>query len=91
MSDHLRLLKEHEAAAVLGIGGRTLRDLRRRGLIRYVAVTDRKIMYRTEDCAEYIESRLRQDEPCQRPPKPQPKLSRRRGGNVIPFTQQIGG
>ncbi|WP_186729151.1 helix-turn-helix domain-containing protein [Sphingomonas panacisoli] len=57
------LLKPDEAAARLMVSARTLRDLKRRGLIRYIALTDRLIAYRAEDCDEYLEARLRQDEP----------------------------
>ena len=84
------LLTPEEAARALGVGERTLRDLRKRGLIRYVAVTERKIMYRPEDCEEYIQSRVRQDEPCQ-PPQRRHKSTRRRTGNIVPFTKLMGG
>lgn len=87
-SNRHALLTSRQAAAELGVGERTLRDLRRRGLIAYVALTDRLIMYRPEDCADYLASRSRRNEPCS---KPEPSgarpraTSRRRTGNVLPF------
>lgn len=91
----MKLLSSREAAAEIGVGERTLRDLRRRGLIAYVALTDRLIMYRPEDCADYLASRLRKDEPCpetQPSPlkRPRPVAGRRlaqAGGTVVPFEQ----
>jgi len=79
------LLTEREAAERLRVCERTLRGLRKRGLIRYVAITKRKIMYRPEDCAEYVESRLRQESPANDRAAPRP--IRRRSGNIIPFSK----
>ncbi len=89
------LLTSRDAAAAIGVGERTLRALRKDGLIAYVALTDRLIMYRPEDCADYLASRLRKDEPCPQtepPPleRPRPVAGRRpalAGGNVISFEQ----
>jgi hypothetical protein len=50
------LLTPDEAAAHLRVCVKTLRQLRQAGLIRYVAVTPRKIFYRPEDCDAYLES-----------------------------------
>lgn len=85
MGEAVLLLTEAEAAERLKIGERTLRDLRRRGLIRYVALTARKIMYRPEDCADYVESRVRQNDPPARAGRP--RRTSRRTGIVIPFSQ----
>jgi hypothetical protein len=83
------LLSPEEAAKRVRVCERTLRDLRKRGLIRYVAVTDRKIFYRPEDCDEYLASRLRLDTPCET--RPRGKRAGRAGvktGNIIPFSQR---
>jgi hypothetical protein len=82
-----RLLTSDQAAAEIGVAERTLRKLRKNGLIRYVAVTERKIMYREEDCVAYLEARVRQDEPNAKPERPAPKARQR--GVVLPFTKQI--
>lgn len=84
------LLNSKEAAAAIRVSERTLRDLRKAGLIAYVAVTDRLIMYRPEDCEEYLASRLRRDEPCNRkkggqPPPPRRTKAAPHRGNVITF------
>ncbi|QHL91257.1 helix-turn-helix domain-containing protein [Sphingomonas changnyeongensis] len=81
-----RLLDSAAAADRLGISERTLRDLRKRGLIRYVAVTERKIMYRPEDCESYIEGRTKIDTPAEANRSARPQPARRRPGNVVPFT-----
>ena len=59
------LLTPMEAAARLHISDKTLRRIRQQGHIRYVALTERKIRYRPEDCDAYLASRVREDEPCQ--------------------------
>ena len=82
------LLTEAEAARRLRIGERTLRELRRQGKIRYIALTARKIAYRPEDCAEYLEARLRVNEPCETAARPK-RRSQRRTGKIIPFSQQV--
>ena len=78
------LLTHDEAAARLRICPKTLRTIRQRGLIRYVAVTPRKILYRPEDCDAYLESCLKTEvyRPTER--RKQPKL--RGGANVVSFT-----
>jgi excisionase family DNA binding protein len=88
MAAERRLLTPDEAAGRLGVGERTLRDLRKRGLIRYVAVTERKIMYRPEDCEAFIESRSRLAEPTT-PPKRPPTNRPRRQGQVIPLFSEV--
>lgn len=86
------LLSPAEAAQRLHLSERTLRDLKRRGLIRYVALTERKVFYRPEDCDEYVAARVRVDEPCES--NPRPKARPRPGGatgKIIPFSQRARG
>ena len=77
------LLSHEEAAARLRVCSKTLRAIRQRGLIRYVAVTPRKIFYRPEDCDAYLESCVTADvyRPTNR--RNGPKLSR--SANVVSF------
>lgn len=82
-----RLLTSTEAAKLLRVSERTLRDLRKHGLIRYVAVTDRKIMYRPQDCEAFIESRTRQAEA--RPQATRGVAARPRSGRIVPFSEII--
>ena len=48
------LLTPMEAAKRLHISDKTLRRIRQQGHIRYVALTERKIRYRPEDCDAYL-------------------------------------
>lgn len=83
------LLSEPEAAARLHISARLLRELRRQGHIRYVALSARRIAYRPEDCDEFVESRVRKVEPCPAP-KPQPRSTKARSGrtaDIITFSE----
>lgn len=57
------LLTEAEAAEQIGVKPRTLRALRSQGKIRYVRPSPRKIFYKIEDVAEYLERHTCQDEP----------------------------
>lgn len=88
------LLTPDEAAQRLRVCTKTLRRLRQAGAIRYVAVTKRKIFYRPEDCAAFIEQRATVSEPVERP-RNNAKPNRRRGGNVVSFTarrrERLGG
>jgi excisionase family DNA binding protein len=79
------LLTPEEAAKRLHVSTKLLRRLRRQGDIRYVAITDRKIRFRPEDCEDYLESRVRQ---VQVPHlSQQPGRRRAKGsGVVVPFT-----
>lgn len=82
------LLTPAEAAARIGVCVKTLRKFREHGLIPYVAVTDRKIMYRPQDCEAYLESRVRR-EATNAWQKPKPTRKRRaspHGAAIIPFT-----
>lgn len=58
------LLTEQEAAEKIGLSARTLRALRSAGKIRYVRPSPRKVYYKPEDVAEYIERATCQDEPA---------------------------
>jgi hypothetical protein len=89
MSEPL-LLTEEQAAEWLLLTPRTLRKLRQAGQIRYVAVTDRKIAYRPEDCAAYVESRSRQEQQQQPKARPGRSAGNRRSGNIIPFSVRQG-
>lgn len=83
-----QLLTSDEAAARLRVCPKVLRRLRKAGAIRYVALGERRIMYRVEDCDEYIASRVRKDEPCQTTP-PRPRMRPQRGpGVIIPFSER---
>lgn len=82
------LLTPIEAAGRLRMGEKTLRELRKQGRIRYVALSARKIAYRPEDCDEYIEAQTKRDEPCDT--KPQSKRQPARSGTVIPFSKIFG-
>jgi hypothetical protein len=85
------LLTSDEAAARLRVCPKILRRLRKAGCIRYVALGERRIMYRMEDCDEYIASRVRKDEPCQTP-APRQKMRQQRGpGVIIPFSERKKG
>lgn len=84
------LLSPQDAAKRLMVSERTLRDLKSRGAIRYVAVTGRRIRYRPEDIADFVTSRVRCDEQVE-----QPKSSKRRASvsgaaaaNIVPFSQR---
>lgn len=84
---HELLLTPEEAAERLRISTKTLRQFRQQGLIRYVAISERKILYRPEDCQAFAESRLKTDEPVT-PPRLQPRRrpGRRNDANVVSFT-----
>jgi excisionase family DNA binding protein len=58
------MLTADEAAALLGISERTLRKLRQRGEIRYIAISDRIIRYFEEDCEAFLQAKRRTDTPC---------------------------
>lgn len=84
------LLSEAEAAARLLVSARTLRDIRRQGRIKYVAITARKIAYRPEDCEEYVAAHVRVESPAN-PSSPPPKLAKGKGPcEIIPFSQRKG-
>jgi excisionase family DNA binding protein len=80
-----RLLSHEEAADRIGVGEKTLRQLRKQGLIRYVAVTGRLIKYRPEDCDAFVESRLVIDEPCLPTQRRGPRKRLSTQGNVVSF------
>lgn len=78
------LLTEAEAARVLSLSVRTLRDARKAGTLRYVLI-GRAVRYTPADLTDYIDS-LRQVQP-QCPPTAQPLRTsgQRRSGTIIPF------
>lgn len=78
------LFTHDQAATYLHICPKTLRSLRQRGLIRYVAITARKILYRPEDCDAYLESCATVGEYRPTNRRKPPKL--RAEGNVLSFT-----
>ncbi len=83
------LLKPADAAARLHISERTLRELKRTGAVRYVAVSGRSIRYRPDDLADYINSRVRCDDQQPR------RVSRRsvslspRANNVVSLSEAL--
>lgn len=79
------LLTHDQAAARLRVCAKTLRQLRQQGLIRYVAVSARKIFYRPEDCDAYLASCERVDVP-QAPTRRRSSSRLRSGANVVSFT-----
>src|SRR5687767_10816160 len=79
------LLTETEAADALRVCARTLRRLRQRGEIRYVAITRRTVAYRPEDLAAFVEQRTRM---CQdsTPTRRIRAARQRHGDSVVSFT-----
>lgn len=77
----VQLLTPEEAAARLRVCDKTLRALRQQGLIRYVAISKRKIFYRPEDCDAYLEACCRVEVPAM----PTKRRRLRRAGNVVSF------
>lgn len=68
------LLPEAEAAEALGVSQRTLRNLRKAGIIHYVRPSPRKVYYTPEDVAEYIDRQRRMEcPPC---PSTSPRKAR---------------
>lgn len=88
------LLTEAEAAALLRMSVRTLRDIRRRREIHYVALSARKIVYRPEDIEEYVAARRRlapesaKASANSRPGRGKPAPA---NGKVVPFSQRTKG
>ena len=78
------LLTHDEAAAHLRVCARTLRAIRQRGLIPYVAVTARRILYRVEDLDAYLAGRVRTDMHVPTDRRRGSRLSPR--ANVVSFT-----
>jgi hypothetical protein len=81
------LLTEAEAARRLRVCTKTLRGFRKNGLIRYVALTGRKILYRPEDCDAFVDAKSKTDDPIEHPqPRPRARPARGKAGNVVSFT-----
>jgi predicted site-specific integrase-resolvase len=78
------LLTHDQAAERIGVCAKTLRQFRKQGLIRYIAVTRRKISYRAEDVEAFIESRATVDVPNL--PTERRRRQLRQPPNVISFT-----
>lgn len=79
------LFTEDEAAARLAICPRTLRKARQAGRLSYILI-GRAVRYSLADLEAFIDSRRRKDQPCINP-APRPKAaSRRRSGEIVPFT-----
>lgn len=85
-----QLLTEPEAAERLRIGERTLRDIRKRGGIRYVLIGARKIFYRPEDCDEYVAAHVRVEQPCHMQSKPRRIRRGDQSNNIVPFSRRKG-
>lgn len=79
------LLTHDQAAAHVGVCGKTLRSLRQQGLIPYVAVTKRKKLYRVEDLDAFLAEQVTREiyQPTQRR-GPRKRLSTQ--ANVLSFT-----
>ncbi len=83
------LLSPADAEKRLQISERLLRNLKREGAVRYVALSARRIAYRTDDLDEYIDSRIRKDDPVSTAPPPR-KRAAQRPANLIPFSEMVG-
>ncbi|WP_405052963.1 helix-turn-helix domain-containing protein [Sphingomonas sp. SORGH_AS_0802] len=85
------LLTPDQAAARLDVSTKTLRRLRQEGHIRYVAITDRKIRYRPDDCDEFVASRARKAPECPSTSrKTRPISTSTSSGKVVGFTARPG-
>jgi hypothetical protein len=84
------LLTPEEAAARLRICAKTLRSIRQRGLIRYVAITKRKIFYRPEDCDAYLASCVKAEVSQAPPARPKGRRSSKlvHSANVVSFSDR---
>lgn len=85
------LLTEEEAARRLLMHPRTLRKLRSEGAIRYVRTTGRKVAYRPEDCAAFVERQSRLETPVDLPRakgRGRTRPRRPEGGNVLSFMER---
>ena len=82
------LLTEAEAAEALRISPRTLREIRRRGGIRYVRSSPRTILYDPEDIAAYVNQAKCQDVAPSASGRSAKMAAARNRGNVVRFTQR---
>ncbi|WP_353448035.1 helix-turn-helix domain-containing protein [Sphingomonas aurantiaca] len=81
------LLTPEDAADRIHVSTKTLRRLRQDGHIRYVAITDRKIRYRLEDCDEFVASRARKAPECpSTSARPRPTGTSTSSGKVVGFS-----
>ena len=82
----MTLITEAEAAEALKVSTRTLRNLRKAGIIPYVRPSPRKVFYTAEDVATYIERQRRQE--C--PPCPSTNQKAARTGIMTSKSQGSG-
>ncbi|WP_428480375.1 helix-turn-helix domain-containing protein [Sphingomonas beigongshangi] len=81
------LLTPEEAAKRLHVCTKTLRRLRTNGQIRYVAITDRKILYRPEDCDDFVAACARKAPECPSTSRKTRRISTSTSsGKVVAFT-----
>ncbi|TPG13170.1 helix-turn-helix domain-containing protein [Sphingomonas oligophenolica] len=81
------LLNEAEAAEVLRISPRLLRDLRTQGRVAYVKIGSRRILYRLSDLEEYIQRCVTIVTPLERTPgrtQSAARIGRSSKSDVIP-------
>lgn len=85
------LLTEPEAAGMLKLCQRTLREARQEGKLRYILI-GRAVRYTIDDLESFIAS-LREVNQCPPASINKPKSARRqkRGGNVVPFRLRRAG
>ncbi|HEY6814063.1 MAG TPA: helix-turn-helix domain-containing protein [Croceibacterium sp.] len=83
-----QLYTEREAAKILGLSARTLRDLRAKGEIRYVRLSARIIRYAATDIAEYIERHTFLDTPY-RPTANPGKIVRRNDRKIAQEYERV--
>lgn len=79
-----KLLNSAEVAGFLRISDKALLRLRTQGTIRYVALGERMIRYRIEDCEEFIANRLKTD----RPSTSRMRLRSRQAVRIVGFTER---
>ncbi|WP_081504249.1 helix-turn-helix domain-containing protein [Sphingomonas sp. PAMC 26621] len=85
----MTLLTPEEAAARIHVCTKTLRQLRRDGHIRYIAISDRVIRYRPEDCDDFIEGRVRKAPECQSTSRKTRRTSNSTSsGKVVAFSER---
>lgn len=81
------LLNSNQAAELLQVDLKILRRFRESGEIRYIRLGERKILYRPEDLAAFVETRAIREKQC-RPTNRKIRKSSNMisGGKVIAFT-----
>jgi excisionase family DNA binding protein len=85
----MQLLTSREAAERIHVSLKTLYRLRAEGGIRYVAITERKIMYRPEDCDEFIAERVElATNELSAPRIKRPRATKGQSLKLVPFSQR---